>query len=107
VERNVRELSNALERALNRAAALAETKEPGSLSIKIDGDAFGATSPVAAESLNDLPFKKARSRAADIWARNTIESVLATCKGNVSESARKLKMSRTALIRLIHKYALK
>ena len=103
---NVRELSNAIERALTKAAAMAETKESGS-SIQIDGDSFGVVSLDAAESLHDLPFKKARSKAADIWARNTIGSVLAACDGNVSESARKLKMSRTALIRLIHKYALK
>jgi DNA-binding NtrC family response regulator len=104
---NVRELSNTIERALTRGAASPESSEPGG-PIVIDGSSFG----VVGESLppvdmGDLPFKKAKSRAADIWARNTIRSMLTASEGNVSAAARKLKMSRTALIRLIQRYGLK
>jgi DNA-binding NtrC family response regulator len=103
---NVRELSNALERGLTKAGALLQAGQEGT-PIQIDGASFSATFSGVTESFQDLPFKKARSKAADMWARNTIRSVLTICDGNVSESARRLKMSRTALIRLIHKYALK
>ena len=60
-----------------------------------------------AQTLGDIPFKEAKERASNKWAIKTIQAALSQSNGNVSEAARHLKMSRTALIRLINKYNLR
>jgi two-component system, NtrC family, response regulator AtoC len=99
---NVRELANALERALARAAV----GQPG----------ISGVSPltISVEHLDPLPvgslpvaFKAGRERAAEEWARVAIRNALTRSRGNTSEAARILKMSRTALLRLINKYGLR
>jgi DNA-binding NtrC family response regulator len=99
---NVRELANALERALARAAV----SQPGA--------SASAPMAISVEHLDPLPagaapmaFKQGRERAAEDWARTAIRNALTRSRGNTSEAARILKMSRTALLRLINKYALR
>ena len=57
-------------------------------------------------SVEELPFKEAKARVADRWAESTVRMALGACGGNVSKAARKLQMSRTALIRLINRYGI-
>jgi DNA-binding NtrC family response regulator len=98
---NVRELSNALERAL--VCAWAQAPSDGAVTRKTIGlDAFIAPGD-AAEPASDLSFRKARVRAADRWAKEAIEAAMAASKGNVSEVARQLQINRTALIRLMNR----
>ncbi len=99
---NVRELANALERALARAA------------VSNLGAAASAPLTISVEHLDPLPvgsmpmaFKQGRERAAEEWARIAIRNALTRSRGNTSEAARILKMSRTALLRLINKYGLR
>jgi DNA-binding NtrC family response regulator len=99
---NVRELASALERALARAAI----SQPGTSGL--------APLSISVEHLDPLPlgitpmaFKQGRERAAEEWARVAIRNALTRSRGNTSEAARILKMSRTALLRLINKYALR
>jgi DNA-binding NtrC family response regulator len=99
---NVRELANTLDRALARAAVA----QPGisahaALTISLEH-----LDPVNANS-TALAFKQGRERAAEEWARSAIRNALVRSRGNTSEAARILKMSRTALLRLISKYALR
>ncbi len=99
---NVRELANALERALARAAV----GQPGTSGL--------SPLTISVEHLDPLPvgslpvaFKAGRERAAEEWARVAIRNALTRSRGNTSEAARILKMSRTALLRLINKYGLR
>lgn len=99
---NVRELANALERALARAA------------VSNPGSPASAPLSISVEHLDPLPmgstpmaFKQGRERAAEDWARTAIRNALTRSRGNTSEAARILKMSRTALLRLINKYGLR
>jgi len=98
---NVRELSNILERGLARTMAARSEHAPDKR-IALDITAFDEHA--AAPPQGDLPFKEAKIRAADEWAKQAIRTTLAETQGNVSEAARRLQMSRTALIRLLNKY---
>ncbi|NCC53066.1 MAG: sigma-54-dependent Fis family transcriptional regulator [Spartobacteria bacterium] len=95
---NIREMANCLERAY--AAAM---NAPGAMPFRIEAVHI-ANMPAQQE---DVPFKEAKARAMDEWSKATIRHTLTQCGGNVSAAARKLQMSRTALIRLINKYALR
>ena len=99
---NVRELANALERALARSA------------VSLPGQSAFAPLTISLEHLDPanstssaLAFKQGRERAAEEWARTAIRNALVRSRGNTSEAARILKMSRTALLRLISKYGLR
>jgi sigma-54 specific flagellar transcriptional regulator A len=95
---NVRELSNRLERAF---AAAQSGSANGLVTIQprhIEG---------MSDTILDLPFKEAKLRAMEEWSKATIRHALARGRGNVSQTARKLQMSRTALIRLINRYDLR
>ena len=59
------------------------------------------------EPLDDIPFREAKAQAMDEWSKVTIRHTLTQCDQNVFRTARKLQMSRTALIRLINKYELR
>lgn len=99
---NVRELSNALERAMVSARTLVPPSDGAAAKVRIGVDAFISPGNPD-EPASDLPFRKARVRAADRWAKDTIEAALAGAGGNVSEVARQLQMNRTALIRLMNR----
>lgn len=103
---NVRELSNILERGLARIMAARPEDAPEGEHIILDIDAFDEQASATAPPQGDLPFKEAKIRAADEWAKQAIRATLAETQGNVSEAARRLQMSRTALIRLINKYGI-
>ena len=102
---NVRELANALERAMARATATAQAMGGG---VPAGGLTLGS------EHLDAIPagsailaYKQGRARAAEDWSRVAIRSALVRARGNTSEAARTLKMSRTALLRLINKYGMR
>jgi DNA-binding NtrC family response regulator len=97
---NVRELANALERALARMRVAQGTvgPHPGCIGVEHLDTASGG---------QPLAYKQGRERAAEQWARSAIRAALARTHGNTSEAARQLRMSRTALLRLINKYGLR
>jgi DNA-binding NtrC family response regulator len=99
---NVRELANALDRALARAA-VSQPGKSGHAALTISLEHLD---PVNANS-TALAFKQGRERAAEEWARTAIRNALVRSRGNTSEAARVLRMSRTALLRLISKYGLR
>ena len=61
---------------------------------------------VAPLGSGDLPFKDAKIRVADDWAKTTIQSALIRFGDNATHAAKALKMSRTALLRLINRYGI-
>lgn len=97
---NVRELRNVLERAFVRARM-----DPGNTdkaSIRIRSQHLEST----ARQDSALPFKEAKSKATEEWVRTTVQETLDSCKGNVSAAARKLIMSRTALVRIMIRHGI-
>jgi DNA-binding NtrC family response regulator len=94
---NVRELANTLERALaqKRAAGVGN-------SVLLDvGDLQNAAS-----TTGSLPFRKAKGRIADEWAKRTIFAALNRSRGNITDAARQLEMSRFSLQRLMKRYGI-
>jgi DNA-binding NtrC family response regulator len=96
---NVRELSNTLERATARAVATRGSESDEEI-LKVGVEHLD----VSPAGFADLPFKDAKARVADEWAKATIQSTLIRNNGNATHAAQELKMSRTALLRLIKKY---
>ncbi len=90
---NVRQISNVLE----RARAQKGTGPRGRI-VFDEGDLD--VSPPDRDA-KVLPFRQARQRAADEWARRRIQATLHECEGNISETARRLRINRNALFRLI------
>ena len=82
---NVRELRNAIERAVLLSDGL-----------RIDADALAPESP-GRQAAGDLPFPGPLS----ILARAAAQAMVARCDGNKSEAARQLEISRTRLQRLL------
>ncbi len=97
---NVRELSNVLERAAARATAMLSSEPNGPILI---GTEHMDVAPLGS---GDLPFKDAKIRVADDWAKTTIQSALIRFGDNATHAAKALKMSRTALLRLINRYGI-
>lgn len=101
---NIRELANALERAVARAGLVEIGKEGnGCQHIQVEQEHLD---PEFCE-LDGLTFKEAKAHAAEEWVKTTIRAALAAASGNASEAARRLKMSRTALLRLIRKHGIR
>jgi DNA-binding NtrC family response regulator len=105
---NVRQLGNTLE----KAAALALRRDPAKPRI-VEADlglapamaAAGATlADWPAGAIEDLPFREAKVRAMEEWTKRTIRTALEESGGNVSEAARRLKINRNALFRLIARH---
>lgn len=96
---NVRELSNALERAAARGGSTAATRHHC-----IDLEALTGES---VPGMKELSFRDARNRAADQWARGAIRSALVSENGNVTRAAKALRLHRTSLIRTMSKLGIK
>jgi two-component system NtrC family response regulator len=96
---NVRELANILERA--RAQVLARVSR-GERQAQIMPQDLGLMSTTP----ENLSFKEGKARIAEEWSRVTIRNTLRATAGNVSQAARQLQMSRTALIRLMNRYGI-
>jgi len=94
---NVRELANALERGIVRALA----EDSSSTMLRLEPKHFDFMEQSHDEN---LPFQKAKSKAIEEWTRSVIKSALSETGGNVSVAARRLKIGRTSLLRLISKY---
>ena len=98
---NVRELGSVLERAVARAMAAADDDQR---KIVLGFPGLGGTAVKAtAEDIGGLSFKDAKAKAVAEWTVGVIRAALERNGGNVSQTARELQMSRTALIRLIQK----
>ncbi|MBI2571199.1 MAG: sigma-54-dependent Fis family transcriptional regulator [Candidatus Schekmanbacteria bacterium] len=97
---NVRELLNVLHRGLARswAASTHNGRSSGTVTVQAKDLDEGPKM--------ELAFREARGRVAHEWARRMVTTVLKATGGNVAEAARRLRMSRTALIRLVNQYEL-
>lgn len=105
---NVRELSNVLESVIARNTAVEKVPENGMREVLLDASSLGGgSSDGEASPAHDGDFRHARARAADDWAKSTVQDAILKADWNVSRAARELKMSRTALIRLMHKYGIR
>jgi transcriptional regulator with GAF, ATPase, and Fis domain len=98
---NVRELRNTLERAV----ALAGSREVPFADLPIVAD--NSTPTLAWPILLDLPFKDAKDHLVDAFERVYATRLLDQTGGNVSEAARRSKISRRYLFVLIKKHRLR
>lgn len=107
---NVRELRNYVERAvvLEHAPPASgrgtETMPPMAEDSIADRPAFIAGAPAAGV---DTPFKVAKEEVITEFERNYLKQLLDWAGGNVSKAARKAKMDRMYLYRLLQRYELR
>jgi DNA-binding NtrC family response regulator len=98
---NVRQLRNAVERAVVLAPGgmigIENLPEEMRKPANERGDAVGSDPAI--------PVSSVRMKVAEV-ERRAVEEALAECGGNQSRAARKLGMSRWALIRLMRKYGI-
>jgi len=87
---NVRELANALRRAAAQAAM-----------VQSDGYVIIRPEHLSASGGEPLAFKEAQERALDDWSRRTVAAALASCHGNMAEAAKRLRMDRSALYKIV------
>ncbi len=90
---NVRELRNWVEATL----AIGEAQE---LMSQLPEE-------VSTEEVNHLPYKDARTRVLDDFESKYCRALLDECQGNVSQAARRARMDRSYLIKLLQKHDLK
>ncbi len=93
---NVRELRNLVERALAGADIDPLPREPQAARALSSG-----------EHLTDLPFKEAKERLVDSFAKEYLAALLEKCGGNVSQAAREAGIARNYVHRLVQKYGLR
>lgn len=101
---NVRELSNTLERAVAKSIAAARASKSVAPVITLDLDMTGGR---ISRPPHDLPFKQAKADMVREWTIATIRFALSRNRDNASRAAKDLRMSRTALLRLIQKYRIR
>jgi DNA-binding NtrC family response regulator len=107
---NVRELRNYVERAvvLDHAPPASErgqgTMPPMAEDSIIDRPAFITGAPSVSV---DVPFKVAKEEVIGDFERNYLKQLLDWAGGNVSKAARKAKMDRMYLYRLLQRYELR
>jgi DNA-binding NtrC family response regulator len=94
---NVRELRSAVERALALEAA--------GLGPDLEGLEPPAAAPNAPATVER--YRDARARALAAFERDYLARLIASCKGNASEAARKAQMDRPYLLSLLKKYGLR
>jgi DNA-binding NtrC family response regulator len=95
---NVRQLRNAVERAVVLAPG-------GTIALSDLPDEMQRSAGEGAGSDPAIPVSSVRMKVAEV-ERRAVEEALAECGGNQSRAARKLGMSRWALIRLMRKYGI-
>ena len=95
---NVRQLRNAVERAVVLAPG-------GTIALSDLPDEMQRSPGEGAGSDPAIPVSSVRMKVAEV-ERRAVEEALAECGGNQSRAARKLGMSRWALIRLMRKYGI-
>ena len=91
---NVRELRNVVERAL--AGLEPELGAPAALA-----------SGLPTEDVSQLPFKAAKERLVESFAREYLEALARRCEGNVSRMAREAGLARTHVHLLLQRYGLR
>jgi DNA-binding NtrC family response regulator len=103
---NVRELRNYVERALllEDASAASVSASSPDINALLKDEASGM-SPL--NSGIEEPFKVAKERLIEDFERNYLEQLMTWAGGNVSRAARKAKIDRMYLHRLLQRYAIK
>jgi DNA-binding NtrC family response regulator len=99
---NVRELRNYVERALVLEDARAASTSSGS-----ETDPPGPTELFASTASIQEPFKLAKERLVTDFERAYLEQLMEWAGGNVSRAARKAKIDRMHLHRLLQRYEIK
>jgi len=92
---NVRELRNTLERAI----ALAEP-------VRLEARAQAPESAAAPIDLG-VPLRLGKQRLVDAYERAYVTALIAECKGNLSEAARRAGIERISLYRLLDRHGLR
>jgi transcriptional regulator with GAF, ATPase, and Fis domain len=101
---NVRELRNYVERAVILGSA--GSMRPGREERVVDvPDQSAGLDRIGVEL--DHPFKVAKDRVVAQFERDYLEQLMAWAEGNVSRAARKAKLDRMHLHRLLQRYGLK
>jgi len=94
---NVRELRNWVE------ATLAIGEAP----LLVSPAEAGPTPEEPAAAVLDLPYKEAREHVLDRFERDYLTHLVGLSEGNVSHAARRARMDRSYLIKLLQKHGLK
>jgi len=100
---NLRELRNYVERALVLNDPKAASMPPPSL----DAEGEPPTEELMLGARIDEPFKVGKERLISTYERAYLEQLMAWAGGNVSRAARKAKIDRMYLHRLLQRYELK
>lgn len=93
---NVRELRNWVEATL----AIGEAQELANLDSR-------PSAPSGADVLVDLPYKDARHEVLTDFETRYCGHLMQACEGNVSQAARRARMDRSYLIKLLQRHGLK
>jgi DNA-binding NtrC family response regulator len=105
---NVRELRNYVERAvvLDHAAPASERRKPSTSFPPDEPATIPGMGPVGEVNL-EVPFKMAKDAVITDFERAYLKALLDWAQGNVSKAARKAKMDRMYLYRLLQRYELR
>ena len=96
---NVRELENSVQRAVILAGGAGGLITEADLALR--HDQAGAPQPPTSES-----FRAAKGRAVAEFERRYLESLLASCEGNVSRAARTARTDRSSFWALVKKHGI-
>jgi DNA-binding NtrC family response regulator len=97
---NIRELRNAIERALSLLKPGAKELSPMLLGMETPGAAAASEAPTA----NADSFAQARDRMMSTWERHYLKMLMARTEGNLSLASRQAGIERTYLRRMLKKY---
>jgi transcriptional regulator with GAF, ATPase, and Fis domain len=112
---NVRELKNAVERAVVLGDANVHVDSAGVVIADIDGPRSRPSKPGGSMSKGDfdagpfdpsVPFRDAKNQAIAQWERWYIGELLAYTHGNLSQAARIVQSDRSYLRKLVRRYAI-
>ncbi len=99
---NVRELQNVIEH-LTVFVDAGATVEPADIPV---GELDGRQDAAPAWRVTSKPFHEAKGQFIDQFERQYLASLVANTAGNMSEAARRAKVDRTTLYRLMYKHGL-
>jgi DNA-binding NtrC family response regulator len=106
---NVRELRNYVERAvvLDHAPPASERRKPATSFPPDEAATTPGLGPPPPDLNLDVPFKMAKDAVITEFERAYLRALLDWAQGNVSKAARKAKMDRMYLYRLLQRYELR
>jgi DNA-binding NtrC family response regulator len=105
---NVRELRNYVERSVVLEQAAPTSERPSAYSVMPPAMAEPGPAEAADQGLDlDKPFKLAKEEVINDFERRYLSALLEWAGGNISKAARRAKMDRMYLYRLLQRYDLR